>query len=55
MKLFLKDLNPKRGNPLKEAMPSCGVFCEVEFASLIDPITDKILTGKVKSGDTGYF
>lgn len=32
--LFLDELNPSRGNFSAEVLPSCDLFCELEFMNL---------------------
>lgn len=44
---FLKDLKPDEGRNEPDIMPDCGLFCEVEFADLLDPLTEQVLNGKV--------
>lgn len=43
---FLKDLKPTDGHNQKPIVPDCGTFCEIEFADIIDPDTEKIMNGQ---------
>lgn len=45
--VFLDELKPSKSNIQKAVIPDCGLFCQVEFAHLIDPRTDKILNGEL--------
>lgn len=40
---FLKDLKESEGRNELPVLPDCGTFCEIEFADLILPLTNKIL------------
>jgi len=42
----LKDLIPGEGHDQKIIIPDCGLFCEIEFADLIDDRTEEILKSK---------
>jgi len=44
--VFLDELNPQEGilNPI---VPGCGMFCQVEFAHLMDSKVEKILSGQI--------
>lgn len=45
-KIYLDELNPDEGvlNPI---VPSCGMFCQVEFAHLMDNRVEKIMNGEL--------
>lgn len=41
----LKDLKPNEGKHEPPIVPNCGTFCEIEFADIIDPDTERVLNG----------
>lgn len=45
--VFLDELPPAKGRIPEAVVPECGIFCQVEFAHLIDPKTEKILNGEM--------
>jgi 3'-phosphoadenosine 5'-phosphosulfate sulfotransferase (PAPS reductase)/FAD synthetase len=45
---FLADLTMTEGKHEPPILPDCGTFCEIDFADLIDPITDEILKSPTK-------
>jgi hypothetical protein len=46
-RIFLDELNPKRGRKMKVVMPDCGTYCEVEFEGIEHPMLKKILDKEV--------
>jgi hypothetical protein len=42
---YLKDLKPNEGKHEPPIVPDCGTFCEIEFADILDPNTEKVLAG----------
>lgn len=44
--LFLKDLKESHGRKNEKVSADCGIFCEIDFADLLDPLTEKVLTGE---------
>lgn len=42
---FLKDLKKNEGKHEPPIVPDCGTFCEIEFADIIDPETERVLNG----------
>jgi hypothetical protein len=42
---FLDELKPNEGKHEPPIVPDCGTFCEIEFADIIDPNTEKVLAG----------
>lgn len=40
---FLDELQPNEGKHEPPIVPDCGTFCEIEFADLISPNTEKVL------------
>jgi len=38
----LKELDPDRGRDVKEIMPDCGVFCDLEFTDIISKEAEEI-------------
>ena len=45
--IFLDELNPTAGKN-DELQPSCSLFCDVDFADIIDPRTNMIIEGTFK-------
>ncbi|HUU88789.1 MAG TPA: hypothetical protein VMX17_13690, partial [Candidatus Glassbacteria bacterium] len=48
---FLDELNPEDGRHEPPILPDCGTFCEIEFTSIIDQNTEKVLTGETSMDD----
>lgn len=44
--VFLDELAPDRGDDMKKVMPECGIFCQVEFAHIMDPLVDQVMSGE---------
>lgn len=42
---FLDELKLNEGKHEPPIVPDCGTFCEIEFADIIDPNTEKVLAG----------
>lgn len=42
---FLDELKPGEGRHEPPIVPDCGTFCEIEFADLIDPNAEEVLSG----------
>jgi hypothetical protein len=49
--VYLDELDPDAGDNIKEVVPECGIFCQVEFAHLMDAQVDKIVSGEIKIND----
>lgn len=47
---FLDELDPKEG-VLNPVVPACGMFCQVEFAHLMDNRVEKIMNGELSVND----
>jgi len=47
-KKYLDELPPDAGRDTPPVVPDCGMFCQVEFAEIMDPRTDAILSGTEK-------
>lgn len=45
---FLSDMTESEGRYEPPIVPDCGTFCEVDFADIIDPITDQIIQTPAK-------
>jgi len=43
--VFLDELSPTAGKHEPPIVPDCGTFCEIEFADILDPNTEKVLAG----------
>ena len=52
---WLDKLDPNEGHKQKPILPDCGTFCEVEFADILDPRTEKILNGEVNINQLSLF
>lgn len=50
-KLYLDELNPNDGIDNKELMPSCSLYCQIEFENLIDKQTTMIINKTMKIQD----
>lgn len=46
-RIWLDELNPKRGDKVKSIPVQCGIICEIEFANIIDKRTSLIMEGKL--------
>ncbi|PHN00539.1 hypothetical protein CRP01_41740 [Flavilitoribacter nigricans DSM 23189 = NBRC 102662] len=46
--VFLDELEPEQGRIPTAVIPSCGIFCQVDFANLIDPKTEKVMSGEME-------
>ena len=46
-KIFLDELDPHRGNMFDTLIPDCSLFCDIEFANIIDKRTSAVLSGKM--------
>ena len=51
-RIFLDELDPKRGDQKQHSFPSCSIICEIEFQSLIDKQVDMVLNGKLNINET---
>ena len=49
--LYLDKLDPNRGRKVKPIIPNCGMFCQIEFAHIIDPNVQKIIDGQININD----
>ena len=45
-KIYLDELDPKRGDKADMVFSECGIFCQVEFAHIIDPRVQKVINGE---------
>ena len=45
--IFLDTLDPSRGDEVKAIEPDCSLFCQIEFANMIDPQTRKVMAGEM--------
>jgi len=53
--IFLDELGENEGRHEAPILPDCGTFCEIEFADIIDPITDDIIQGRKHIGQLNLF
>ena len=52
---FLDELKPTEGKHEKPITPNCGTFCEIEFADIIDPMTEEVYSGLKDLGQIKLF
>lgn len=45
--VFLDELPPAKGRVPEAVVPECGIFCQVEFAHLVDSRTEQVLSGEL--------
>jgi 3'-phosphoadenosine 5'-phosphosulfate sulfotransferase (PAPS reductase)/FAD synthetase len=46
--VFLDELNPEEGRHAPPIVPNCGAVCQTEFNHIIDPRTEKVMSGEKK-------
>lgn len=46
-RIFLDELDSQRGNMNNTLIPDCSLFCELEFANIIDKQTNDVLNGNL--------
>lgn len=51
-RVWLDELDPKRGDVMKEITPECSIICEVEFQYLMDKQTEGVMSGVLDINDT---
>ena len=47
-RVYLDDLDPNEGRETPPVVADCGIFCQVEFAHLMDSRTEKIMNGEME-------
>lgn len=50
-RIWLDELDPKRGDKVKSIPIQCGIICELEFADIVDNRTRLIMDGKMNITD----
>lgn len=45
--VYLDELEPSQGNIPRAVIPACGMFCQVEFAHIMDKRVQKIINGEL--------
>jgi hypothetical protein len=50
-RIYLDELDPEAGRGMKEIMPDCGNFCDIEFTNLIDKNVENIINGTLSLED----
>jgi hypothetical protein len=50
-RIWLDELDPKRGDKVKSISIQCGIICELEFADIMDKRTRLIMDGKMSIQD----
>lgn len=43
--IYLDELDPTRGNPVKEIIPDCSLICQIEFQEIIDRQVEQVIRG----------
>lgn len=51
-RIFLDELDPRRGEQKQHAIPSCSIICEIEFQNLIDKQVDMVMNGQMNINET---
>lgn len=51
-RIFLDELDSQRGNKNDLLIPDCSLFCEIEFASIIDKQTNDVFNGRLNIRDS---
>lgn len=51
-RIYLDELDPKRGEDVKPITPDCSLFCAIEFADIEDRQTKDVISGKISINDT---
>lgn len=47
-RIFLDELEPNRGSDVKEIIPDCSLFCQIEFQEIQDRQTKMVMNGVIK-------
>lgn len=50
-RLYLDELSPTDGFTPNPVIPDCGIFCQVEFAEIMDPMTNDVFSGSKSIND----
>lgn len=45
--IYLDELDPTRGNPVKEVIPDCSLICQIEFQEIIDRQVEQVIRGEL--------
>ena len=45
--IYLDELDPNRGDPVKEIIPDCSLTCQIEFQEIIDKQAKNVLQGNL--------
>ena len=46
------ELDPTRGDDVAPIVPDCSLFCAIEFQSIEDPQTAKVMNGEISINET---
>lgn len=46
-RVYLDELNPREGYTPKPVVPDCGIFCQVEFAHIMDKRVEAVMAGEL--------
>ena len=50
-RIYLDELDPKRGDSVKEIVPDCSLICQIEFQEIIDRQVDRVIKGEISIND----
>lgn len=50
-RIFLDELNPNRGDPVKEIIPDCSLICQIEFQEILDRQVERVFKGEISIND----
>lgn len=45
--IYLDELDPNRGDPVKEIIPDCSLICQIEFQEIIDKQVEQVIRGEL--------
>lgn len=45
--IYLDELDPSRGDPVKEIIPDCSLICQIEFQEIIDRQVEQVINGEI--------
>ena len=49
--IYLDELDPSRGDPIKEIIPDCSLICQIEFQEIIDRQVEQVIRGELSISD----
>lgn len=51
-KIWLDELDPRRGDDMKGILPECSIICQIEFSNIEDPQTKLVMSGQISINET---